>query len=186
MGEEPGPKQHTQLQPLVQEQCRFFDGLADLIDPKYFYSNDNDTVNLRFMKHSQRAATKSAFKEQKKKNKRAKLDPDAAKTTTELQQAKHKAKGAAGNDGSGDDSGDDEDGTAAAPGPGSRQQAAAAANGGSAGPNRGMLGQLNISAGEHNTFGIPIPLAEHHAASTALVPWHDALACMRMKSMWSM
>eukprot|EP00879_Flechtneria_rotunda_P023180 GHRR01024506.1.p1 GENE.GHRR01024506.1~~GHRR01024506.1.p1 ORF type:complete len:135 (+),score=45.85 GHRR01024506.1:584-988(+) len=69
----------------IAAQCRFFDYLADLIDPKYYFDEDREHVNTKFMKHDERAATKRAFKEQYKQNKRAKLDPNAIKTTTELQ-----------------------------------------------------------------------------------------------------
>lgn len=65
-------------------QCRFFDYLADLVDPKYYHSDDREHINPKYMKHAERATTKRAFKEQYKQNKRAKLDPDAIKTTTEL------------------------------------------------------------------------------------------------------
>lgn len=70
----------------VAGQCRFFNYLADLVDPKFYHANDREHVSLKYMKRDERAATKRAFKEQYKQNKRAKLDPDAVKTTTELQQ----------------------------------------------------------------------------------------------------
>lgn len=42
-------------------------------------------VNLRFLKRSVRDEARAAFKQQGKLNKRAKLDPDTAKTTLQLQ-----------------------------------------------------------------------------------------------------
>jgi hypothetical protein len=68
----------------VAGHCRFFDYLADLVDPKFYHADDREHINPKYMKHAERAATKRAFKEQYKQNKRAKLDPDAVKTTTEL------------------------------------------------------------------------------------------------------
>ncbi|KAF6254094.1 surfeit locus protein 6-domain-containing protein [Scenedesmus sp. NREL 46B-D3] len=64
--------------------CRFFDYLADLVDPKFYHADDREHINPKYMKHAERTATKRAFKEQYKQNKRAKLDPDAVKTTTQL------------------------------------------------------------------------------------------------------
>jgi len=69
----------------VSSHSRFFDYLADLVDPKYYHAEEREHINTKYMKHDERAATKRAFKEQYKQNKRAKLDPDAVKTTTELQ-----------------------------------------------------------------------------------------------------
>ncbi|WIA40686.1 hypothetical protein OEZ86_004382 [Tetradesmus obliquus] len=68
----------------VAGHCRFFDYLADLVDPKFYHADDREHINPKYMKHAERAATKRAFKEQYKQKKRAKLDPDAVKTTTEL------------------------------------------------------------------------------------------------------
>ena len=73
---------------VVDEHSRFFNHLADLVDPRYFHEDSREPVNLRYMKKEARMSTKRAFKEQHKKNKRAKLDPDAAKTTTEVQRQK--------------------------------------------------------------------------------------------------
>eukprot|EP00878_Enallax_costatus_P025947 GHUV01027810.1.p2 GENE.GHUV01027810.1~~GHUV01027810.1.p2 ORF type:complete len:155 (+),score=47.92 GHUV01027810.1:320-784(+) len=70
----------------VAGQCRFFNYLADLVDPKFYQASDREHVNTKYMKRDERAATKRAFKEQYKQNKRAKLDPDAVRTTTEVQQ----------------------------------------------------------------------------------------------------
>lgn len=77
---------------LVGDACRFFDHLADLVDPKYYYDDQREPVNMRFMKKTARSAAKAALKEHYKQNKRAKLDPDAAVTTVELQRSKQEAK----------------------------------------------------------------------------------------------
>lgn len=69
----------------IRQQSQYFDHLADLVDPKYYHDDGREPVNLKYMKKTARIATKQAFKEQYKQNKRAKLDPDAHKTTTELQ-----------------------------------------------------------------------------------------------------
>lgn len=70
----------------VGSHVRFFDRLADYVDPKFYHADeDREHINTKYMKRDERAAVKRAFKEQHKQNKRAKLDPDAIKTTTELQ-----------------------------------------------------------------------------------------------------
>jgi hypothetical protein len=92
----------------IRQQCQYFDHLADLVDPKYYHDDGREPVNPKYMKKTARIATKQAFKEQYKQNKRAKLDPDAAKTTTELQRQQL----------DGGDASSDSDGEAG-PGPGS-------------------------------------------------------------------
>lgn len=117
---------------LVQGHSQFFDRLADLIDPKYYHGAANAPLQTKYMKHSQKVAAKAALKVQKKKNKRAKLDPDAAATTTEVQKKKKQRVEQSSDSGSEDDDG------GAAPGPMSTQLAA---EGGA------LAAQLNISAG---------------------------------------
>ncbi|GAX85504.1 hypothetical protein CEUSTIGMA_g12920.t1 [Chlamydomonas eustigma] len=56
----------------VQEFSQFFNRLVELIPAKY-YSNDEDVVNLQFMKKADRLAAKKEFKEKRKQNKLAKL-----------------------------------------------------------------------------------------------------------------
>lgn len=85
------------LDQLVQQQCKFFDHLADLVDPRYFYE-EREPIDVRYLKKSARAATKRAFKEQYKKNKRIKLDPDAVKTTTQLQQQQQEQRESKGSE----------------------------------------------------------------------------------------
>lgn len=76
----------------VGSHCRFFDRLADLVDPQFYHANDDrEPINPKYMKQADRAAIKRVFKEQHKQNKRAKLDPDAITTTTQLQAAQAQA-----------------------------------------------------------------------------------------------
>jgi hypothetical protein len=110
---------------LVDEHSRFFNHLADLVDPRYFHDDGREHVNLKYMKKEARMSTKRAFKEQHKKNKRAKLDPDAAKTTTEVQRQQMQQQ--QGND--------DED----------AQEPTAAAH---------SMGRLNVSSGKPATGGL--------------------------------
>jgi hypothetical protein len=86
----------------LSSHSRWFDQLVELIPAKYYLTTD-EHVNLKFMKKDEREEAKARFKKQHKQAKRAKLDPEAAKTTLELQQL----RGAAGSD---DDS-DDDDGS---------------------------------------------------------------------------
>jgi hypothetical protein len=76
----------------IGSHVRFFDRLADYVDPKFYHADeDREHINTKYMKRDERAAVKRAFKEQHKQNKRAKLDPDAIKTTTELQRQRAEA-----------------------------------------------------------------------------------------------
>ncbi|GBF94110.1 hypothetical protein Rsub_07097 [Raphidocelis subcapitata] len=133
---------------LVGEACRFFDRLADLIDPRFYYDDEREPLNLRFMKKAARGAAKAALKESAKQGKRARLDPDAAVTTVELQRNRAEAKKAAaaggggagggapagGGGGGGGQPPDAQRGGAAEPGPGSARQ-------------QGQGFRLNISSG---------------------------------------
>ncbi len=92
----------------------FFDSLADLIDAKYYHGTDAAPLSTKHMKHSQKAAAKAHMKQQRKQHKRAKLDPDNAATTTELQKL-----GRGQQPGTSDSDSEEDDG-GAAPGPGSR------------------------------------------------------------------
>ena len=71
----------------------FFDSLVELVPAKYYFEPEEPLLNLKYMKKADRAAAKRALKEQYRKSKRAKLDPDAVQSTLEVQQAraeKHK------------------------------------------------------------------------------------------------
>lgn len=65
---------------------RFFDRLVDLVPPKYYHGSDVELINTKYLKKSAKAAAKQAMKEQHKQNKRAKLNPDTAKTSLQIQQ----------------------------------------------------------------------------------------------------
>lgn len=95
----------------LASHARFFDHLVELVPAKYYLATDTEQVNLKYMKKSARDAAKAAFKQQHKQNKRAKLDPDQAKTTLELQKAAAAAKQAQGGaaESDTDDSGGEED-----------------------------------------------------------------------------
>lgn len=82
----------------VTEISRYFDRLVDLIPSKHYFNAD-EAVNLKYLKRAERDTTKAAYKQAHKSNKRARLDPDADISTTQLQQKK-KA--------SGEDNGDDD------------------------------------------------------------------------------
>mgnify|MGYP001811097987 CR=1 FL=1 len=101
----PRPCPHLPPRPLappagVSERAaaavRFFDRLADLVDPKFYYDSDRDTVNLRYMKKADRGAAK-------------------AQMTVELQRSKQAAKAGGGGGGAAR-------GGAAGAGPGSARQ----------------------------------------------------------------
>ena len=65
---------------------KYFDSLVDLVPPQFYHESQHEHVNLKYLKKSERAAVKRKFKEDYKKNKRAKLDPAQAQTSTSLQQ----------------------------------------------------------------------------------------------------
>ncbi len=67
---------------------KYFDNLVDLVPPQFYHESEHEHVNLKYLKKSERAAVKRKFKEDYKKNKRAKLDPAQAQTSTSLQQQK--------------------------------------------------------------------------------------------------
>jgi hypothetical protein len=69
----------------LSSHTSFFDHLVELVPAKYYLASEQQQVNLKYLKKSARDATKAAFKQQYKQSKRAKLDPDQAKTTLELQ-----------------------------------------------------------------------------------------------------
>ncbi|KAK9807529.1 hypothetical protein WJX72_001705 [[Myrmecia] bisecta] len=66
---------------------RFFDNLVDLIPAKHYLEQNPDTqLNTRYLKKGEKVAVKQQLKEKYKHNKRTKLDPDAAHTTSSVQQ----------------------------------------------------------------------------------------------------
>ncbi|PRW58169.1 surfeit locus 6-like protein [Chlorella sorokiniana] len=108
----------------LRAHSRFFDHLVDLVPAKYYLDSGEDKVNLKYLKKSARDEAKAAFKQQYKAAKRAKLDPEQAKGTVQLQrEAAERAKerqqnGAAHSDSeeedgdSGEDSGSEGEGRA--------------------------------------------------------------------------
>jgi hypothetical protein len=79
----------------VSDACRFFDHMADLIDPRFYYDDKRDAPNPRYLKKAARHAARAEAKVLAKATKRAKLDPDAALTTvSEVQRSKAAAKAA--------------------------------------------------------------------------------------------
>lgn len=69
----------------VEAHAAFFDRLVALVPPKYYLHTDTDRVNLRYEKKAVRVEAKAAFKAQYKAAKLAKMDPDQAPTTLDLQ-----------------------------------------------------------------------------------------------------
>lgn len=80
----------------VISHSNFFDRLVELVPAKYYLPAESEPVNLKYLKKSAKDEAKAQFKQQYKQNKRAKLDPDQAKTTLQLQKEQSKAKAAAG------------------------------------------------------------------------------------------
>ena len=70
----------------LTDHARFFDRLVDLVPPKYYHGSNVELVNTKYLKKNAKAAAKQAMKQQHKQNKRAKLDPDTAKTSLQIQQ----------------------------------------------------------------------------------------------------
>lgn len=70
----------------LSENAKFFDRLVDLVPAKYYHPSDQELLNTKFLKNNAKAAAKQLMKEQYKQNKRAKLNPDTAKTSLQIQQ----------------------------------------------------------------------------------------------------
>lgn len=70
----------------LSENAKFFDRLVDLVPAKYYHPSDQELLNTKFLKKNAKAAAKQVMKEQYKQNKRAKLNPDTAKTSLQIQQ----------------------------------------------------------------------------------------------------
>uniref|UniRef100_A0A7S0V549 Ribosomal RNA-processing protein 14/surfeit locus protein 6 C-terminal domain-containing protein n=1 Tax=Polytomella parva TaxID=51329 RepID=A0A7S0V549_9CHLO len=60
----------------------YFDSLAELVPAKFFYDNDEPKVNTRFLAKAAREAAKKEFKENYKKGKFARLDPEGESVST--------------------------------------------------------------------------------------------------------
>ena len=87
----------------LQQNAKFFDRLVDLVPAKYYHHTGQEVINTKYLKKSAKAAAKQAMKEQYKQNKRAKLNPDTAKTSLQIQQEQAKRQQES------DDSDDDDD-----------------------------------------------------------------------------
>ncbi|KAL3696666.1 hypothetical protein R1sor_010742 [Riccia sorocarpa] len=74
---------------IIRENCLFFDKLVELIPAKFYIQNEepNDTWTYRKNKAA-RAAAKAQTRENLKKAKRTKLDPDQYKSTLQVLQEK--------------------------------------------------------------------------------------------------
>ncbi|KAK9866127.1 hypothetical protein WJX84_004731 [Apatococcus fuscideae] len=72
----------------LKSLSKYFDSLVELVPPQFYHESPHEHLNLKYMKKSERAALKRKFKEDYKKNKRAKLDPAQAQTSLTLQQEK--------------------------------------------------------------------------------------------------
>ena len=68
----------------IREVSDYFDDLVNLIPAKHYLDRE-EAISMRYLKKEERASTKAAFKQEHRKTKRAKLDPDANLTTTEVQ-----------------------------------------------------------------------------------------------------
>ena len=80
----------AEAQPNVRDLrslSKYFDSLVDLVPPQFYHDSQHEHVNLKYLKKSERAAVKRKFKEDYKKNKRAKLDPEQEQTSLQLQRA---------------------------------------------------------------------------------------------------
>ena len=69
----------------VQHHAAFFDALVSMFPPHVYLEREDPVVNPAYLKKSEKAAARLAAKESSKAAKRRKLDPNAARTTLELQ-----------------------------------------------------------------------------------------------------
>lgn len=72
----------------LSSHSAFFNHLVDLIPAKHYLAEADDRVDLRFLKRGERAAALEQFKRQHKEAKRENLNPEAIKSTIDLQKAK--------------------------------------------------------------------------------------------------
>ena len=77
----------------LAEHSKFFDSLVELVPAKYYFEAEEPLLNLKYLKKADRAAAKRALKEQYRKNKRARLDPDTAQTSLDVQRASAEQQG---------------------------------------------------------------------------------------------
>ena len=123
----------------MSAHAAFFDRLVELVPAKYYLAAEQEPVNLKYLKKSARDEAKAAFKQQYKANKRAKLDPDTAQTTLQLQRAAAAGRAAAAEGGAAESDSDAEAGGSSGDEGGGRPPArrAGAAGGGGGGARPG-------------------------------------------------
>jgi hypothetical protein len=59
---------------------------------RFYHESGIEQINPRFLKKAERAASREAAKQGYKQAKKAKLDPDQAKTSLDVQREQHEAK----------------------------------------------------------------------------------------------
>ncbi|KAI7905439.1 surfeit locus protein 6-domain-containing protein [Cokeromyces recurvatus] len=74
----------------LMRDAQIFDDLLKLIPAKFYVMDKNDETNNKFQHNKRKKAPKQAIKDASKKAKKAKLDPDNAKSIVEVQQEKAK------------------------------------------------------------------------------------------------
>ena len=84
----PGESEDYASSRALAEHSAFFDSLVELVPAKYYFEREEPLLNLKYMKKAERAQAKRALKEQYRKNKRAKLDPNSAQTALEVQRTR--------------------------------------------------------------------------------------------------
>ncbi|KAK8803801.1 hypothetical protein WA158_001495 [Blastocystis sp. Blastoise] len=73
----------------IHENAVFYDTVLDLIPPEYyFHGEEENEYRSRFMKNSKEEAPRQHFKEESKKNKKAKFSLSAEKHITDIQREK--------------------------------------------------------------------------------------------------
>lgn len=70
---------------LLKAHSEYFDRLVNLVPAKVYLNIDADRTAVKFLRRAERDAAKATFKQQYKIAKQAKLDPDGAKTTVQIQ-----------------------------------------------------------------------------------------------------
>ena len=69
----------------IANYARFFDKLVSLV-PAQHYHEKPEVVNVKYLHKQEKKLAKQMLKQQGKQNKRAKLDPETAKTALDVQQ----------------------------------------------------------------------------------------------------
>ncbi|KAI9483647.1 MAG: surfeit locus protein 6-domain-containing protein [Benjaminiella poitrasii] len=93
----------------LMHDAQIFDDLLRLIPAKFYVMEKNDDANGKFQHNKRKKAPKQAIKDASKKAKKAKLDPDNAKSIAEVQQEKAKHLAEEENEANESDSESDDD-----------------------------------------------------------------------------